>query len=101
MAFGTLAAVGVALFESVRSSKRGRVSDRRAADAAAEAAALEEVQAHMAASSAHSRRLRLEADIAKNEHWVRVATDYDDEVRVRAIEAILAELRTELDSMPR
>lgn len=99
VAFGTLAAVGVAVFETVRSSKRANASDRRAADSAAEAAALEKVQAQTAASSADARRLRVEAEIAKNEHWLRVATDYNDELRAKTIQATLAELRNELDTM--
>ncbi|WP_029989086.1 hypothetical protein [Microbacterium paraoxydans] len=104
VALGTLAAVGVAVVESVRSGIRAKVADRRAADAAAEAAALEQVQAQVQAratlGATDARRLRLEAEIAKNEHWLRVAEEYSDVIRAASLDATLAELRSELASLP-
>lgn len=94
----TVLAVGIAVFEVIRSSRRANKADKRAAFATAEATARAEIERRRARSSTEAERLRLESDIAIQEQFLRVAQDYDP-LRVGAIEANLAELRLKLDAI--
>jgi hypothetical protein len=93
-AVGTVGAVAVAVVDSIRANTRAAKADRRAADAeAAQNAIQQNILQNTAADQV--KLAQLDANIATNQAWLKVAEDYKDELRARDIRARLMTLRSE------
>lgn len=100
-ALGTLAAVIVAVWETVAANRRSKQAELKAAYAESGERAAVSVAKAQASSASEATRLGLEADLKKQVYWRRVAADYRDDLRLLAIDAEITRLTAELETLSR
>jgi biopolymer transport protein ExbB/TolQ len=92
----TVLALIVAITDSVRANRRARAADRRAEEAEEAQRAFQRLQFEKIAKRSEVKRVQLEAELAKKEGLLQVATDYDDSPRAQTLEGEIAELHRQL-----